>query len=74
MARLLNSVDDVIDALGGASSVAALTGVHAPAVSNWRARGKISQGKFLVIKAALDAREMHVAPSVFGFKDSEVRA
>ena len=68
MICLLNSVDEVIEALGGAGAIAALTGVGAPAVSNWRARGKISQGNFLVIKDALAAKEMQVSPAVFGFK------
>jgi hypothetical protein len=75
MIRLLSSVDDVIEALGGTGAVAALAGVGEPAVSNWRARGKISQGNFFVIKDALAEKRMQVSPAVFGFKTvDEARA
>jgi len=69
---MLNSVDDVIDALGGPAGTAEVAGVGVSAVSNWRARGKISQQKFILIKEALAARHLDdVCPSVFGFETTE---
>jgi DNA-binding transcriptional regulator YdaS (Cro superfamily) len=66
---MLNSVDDVVDALGGTASVASLLGVGPSAVSNWRARGKIPEDNFLLVRDALKANGRGEAdPSVFGFK------
>lgn len=72
---MLDSVDDVIEALGGPAAAAALTHVGAPAVSNWRARGRISRSKVFLIRDALAAKNLEASPSVFGFDVSEeVRA
>jgi hypothetical protein len=68
---MLNSVDDVIDALGGPAATAAVAGIGASGVSNWRTRGKISPAKFILIKEALAAKQLEVDPSVFGFKTTE---
>lgn len=68
---MLTSVDDVIEALGGTAAAAGLAGVSAPAVSNWRERGKIAPDKFLLISEALRAKGAEVSPSVFGFKVSD---
>jgi hypothetical protein len=68
---MLTTVDDVIEALGGTAATAGLAGVSAPAVSNWRERGKIAPGKFLLISEALEARGKEASPEVFGFAVSE---
>ena len=65
---MLNSVDAVIDALGGDTSVATLTGVGLSAVGNWRARGKFSRSVFVIIRDALALKDLEACPSVFGFK------
>ena len=65
---MIDSVDDVIEALGGPAKVAALCGVGASAVSNWRSRDRISQGSFMIVTAALADLGETVSPSVFGFK------
>ena len=67
---MLNTVDDVIETLGGATAVAALAGVGVPAVSNWSKRGRISQGSFMIVRDALAALGKEAAPSVFGFKEA----
>lgn len=66
---MLNSVDDVLEALGGTAAVALLAGVGASAVSNWRVRGKIPQENFLLVRDALAGLGKEAAPSVFGFKE-----
>jgi hypothetical protein len=67
---MLNTVDDVIEALGGPTKTAALAGVGASAVVNWRVRGEIPPENFLLIRDALAALEKEVEPSVFGFKET----
>jgi len=72
---MLNSVDAVIEALGGPTKTAAVAAVGPSAVINWRTRGEIPPDRFLLIRDALAALEMEVEPSVFGFRVSdEVRA
>lgn len=72
---MLITVDEVIEALGGTAAAAALIGVSAPAVSNWRERGKIAPDKFLLVREALKSLGKDVDPCVFAFKLSEeVRA
>lgn len=68
---MLTTVDEVIEALGGTAAAAGLIGVSAPAVSNWRDRGKIAPDKFLLVKGALASLGKEVDPRVFAFKMSE---
>lgn len=65
---MLNSVDAVIEALGGPTKTAAVAAVGASAVVNWRTRGEIPPDRFLLIRDALAALGSEVDPSVFGFK------
>jgi len=65
---MLNSVDDVIKALGGPAAVASLAGVGTSAVSNWSARRRIAPDKFVIVRDALAALGKEADPSVFGFK------
>jgi hypothetical protein len=65
---MLDSVDDVVEALGGPAKAAALCGVGASAVSNWSKRGRISKGGFLVVRDALADLGLEASPVVFGFK------
>lgn len=69
---MLNSVAEVVDALGGTAVVASMSGITAPAVSNWIKRGRISQGSFMIVRDALAALGKEAAPSVFGFKEAAV--
>jgi len=72
---MLNSVDAVIEALGGPTKTAGIAGVGASAVINWRTRGEISPENFLLIRDALASLGLEVEPTVFGFKAAdEVRA
>lgn len=67
---MLNTVDEVIEVLGGPTAVASLAGITAPGVCNWSKRGRISQGKFMIIRDALKELDKEAAPSVFGFKEA----
>jgi hypothetical protein len=72
---MLNTVDDVIEALGGPTATASLAGVGVSAVSNWSKRGRIAPDKFVIVRDALVALGKDVRPDVFGFKfTDEVRA
>lgn len=51
--------------------MAELCGVGTSAVSNWRKRGRISQGSFMIVRDALAAKGLEAAPVVFGFKVAE---
>lgn len=67
---MLETVDDVIEALGGSAAVASLLGFRTSAVSNWKERGRIPAGKFQLISEALEPRGLRVALSVFGFSEA----
>jgi DNA-binding transcriptional regulator YdaS (Cro superfamily) len=66
---MLQTVDDVIKALGETQKAADLLGVVPSAVSNWKARGKFPSDKFLAITAVLKDRGKRVSPVLFGFVD-----
>lgn len=65
---MLDTTDSVIEALGGSAKMAELCGVGTSAVSNWRKRGRISQGSFMIVRDALATKGLEAAPGVFGFK------
>lgn len=69
VASMLDSIDDVVGALGGPSKVAELCGVRTSAVSNWSKRGRISRGSFMIVRDALASLGKEASPSVFGFKE-----
>lgn len=61
----LETVDDVIEALGGPMAVARLTGRSPQSVTNWRAAGNFSPLTFLVMTTALDAIGRRAAPRLW---------
>ncbi len=70
----LNSVEAVIDALGGSAAAQKIAGVSQPAVSNWKARGRMPAEFFLVFGARLRKKAATVDPSLFGIQKPEARA
>ena len=64
---MLNSVDGVVEALGGTGATASLAGVVPSAVSNWIKRGEFPAEYFVVFRDALAALGKEVDPSVFRF-------
>ena len=70
---MLETVDAVVDALGGTQKTAEWASVGPSAVSNWLSRKQIPSDKFWTITGALGAAGKTVAPAVFGFKDPRPR-
>ena len=65
---MLNSVDAIVEAVGGVTAAASLTGVSSPAVSNWKARGSIPAEYFAAFADELDRRRKRFDRTVFGFR------
>jgi hypothetical protein len=61
----LDTVDAVIEALGGPAAVARLTSRSRQQVTNWRAAGTFSPTTFLVMTTALDAIGLRAAPRLW---------
>lgn len=61
----LDTVDAVIEALGGRMAVAELTGRLPQQVTNWRAAGTFSPTTFLVMTTALAAIGRRAAPRLW---------
>lgn len=70
---MIDTVDALIDALGGNAAVAALTGRRSSAVSNWRKRGRVPAELSRVLESALGEKGRQVAPSLFGMAEAEAR-
>jgi predicted SpoU family rRNA methylase len=62
---VLETVDAVIEALGGPMAVVRLTGRSRQAVTNWRAAGAFSSPTFLVMTTALAAAGLSAAPRLW---------
>jgi hypothetical protein len=73
MTATLSTIDDLIEALGGDTSVADWLGISQPAVANWKARKEIPPGWHLRILARLKAERMTADPSIFGLTEQEAR-
>lgn len=66
MAKNLNSVDGVIDALGGIKRVARLTRCGATAVHNWRKRGCFPARFYVKMTKRLSDCDCVARPSLWG--------
>jgi len=64
---MLETVDQVVEALGGTFKAAAAANVVPSAVSNWKTRRRIPSDRFFVISDALKRRGKKVSPEIFGF-------
>lgn len=62
---VLDTVDAVIEALGGPMAVVRLTGRSRQNVTNWRSAGNFSSTTFFVMTTALDAMGMRAAPRLW---------
>ncbi len=67
---MLETVESVIEELGGTFRAAEAAGVGPSAVSNWKTRGKIPSDQFLIISAALKTVGKEVSPGLFGFTEA----
>jgi predicted SpoU family rRNA methylase len=62
---VLDSVDAVIEALGGPMAVVRLTGRSRQSVTNWRAAGNFPPTTFHVMTTALEAAGRRAAPRLW---------
>ena len=62
----LQSTSEVIDALGGLTAVAALTGAAYKLVSGWRNARRFPSRYFLVMTWALKKKRLVAPPSLWG--------
>lgn len=69
----LETVDHVIDALGGVSSVCELIGARKKRswqrVDNWRLRGRFPSDTYVVLTDALKARQFSAPARLWGMLD-----
>lgn len=72
MAEELLSTGDVMDALGGTSAVARLTGRKPQAACNWRRFTKFPANTYLVMRRALTERGKSAPPSLWGMSHAVV--
>jgi len=66
---MLKTANDVIDALGGTSKVAAFAARPVQAVSNWRALGRIPSALYLKFQKRLTKRGLRASPEVWGMEE-----
>lgn len=67
----INSIDDLVDELGGNVRIGSWLGISSEAVSMWKARRHIAPGWHLRLAAALRRRGRSVNPEVFGMTEEE---
>lgn len=65
---VLETVDEIIDSLGGTNEVARALGTSASAVSQWRNRG-LPPDTFLVLYGLLRAKNMTAPASLWSMKE-----
>lgn len=70
----LESIQDVIDALGGPSALADMLDVTQQAVSMWKVRGEIPAGWHYRLHVEALRRGHQIDPAVFGLFDPLVKA
>ena len=66
----LTTLSEVIDALGGPSAVAKLTGTKLPAVSNWQQFGRFPAKTYLVMSNALKLHGKVASSALWGMKEA----
>lgn len=72
MAYDINTIPELIEALGGDTAVARWLGISQPAVAQWKARGAIATGWHMRLLAELRRREKSVNPIVFGLTADDI--
>jgi hypothetical protein len=71
MITRLNSIEEVIEALGGNREVAALTGRRSlHAVSMWKNRNSFPSSTLLIMRAALKARGKSAPSKLWGVPEA----
>lgn len=68
----INSIESLIEALGGPTVVGNEFGLSQEAVSNWSARGNIAGGWHLLLYAKARRKNLTVNPKVFNLSERDV--
>jgi hypothetical protein len=71
MTRALQTVDEVIDALGGTVETSRKAGVSPSQVSGWRVTKRLGAKTFLVLSQELDAQGYTAPPELWGIEQPE---
>ncbi|MBI1202649.1 MAG: hypothetical protein GC182_09080 [Rhodopseudomonas sp.] len=72
--KRLNSVEDVLAALGGTGAIIVMTGRSPQAISGWRSEGRIPPKYFYLMTEALELLEMEADPELWGMVATGVAA
>lgn len=67
----INTIEELIDELGGSSELARQLDLSQSAVAQWKVRGHISDGWHMRLFADVKRRGKSVAPEVFGMTEDE---
>lgn len=70
----IDTIDALVDELGGDSRLAEDLGISQPAVANWKARGQIGAGWHMRLLAKVFERGKTINPAVFGMSEREAKA
>lgn len=65
----IRTIDELIEAFGGASELGRWLGITQEAVSNWKIRREIPTGWHLRLLVEARSRGWEIDPGVFGFSD-----
>lgn len=68
---MIDKIDNLIDAMGGTTAVAAMCDVSPAAVSMWRMRGGIPANKYLILSKEIGKLSLNVDLRLFGFREKE---
>lgn len=71
-ARDLQTAGEVIDALGGTTATAEITGRKAQHVSNWRASHRLPANTFFILRDELAKAGKTARPELWGFSKSDL--
>lgn len=66
MVKRIDTIPDLVGALGGPSAVGELFGINPSAVGNWVERDVIPPGWHLRLLVEIRQRQLRVDPTVFG--------
>lgn len=69
----LNSIDDVVEFLGGDTAVADWLDISQPAVGNWKVRGVIPPGWHTQLLLRIRAGGKSVDPAIFNMTATDFR-
>lgn len=67
----INSIDELVDVLGGDTVLSARLGISQPGVANWKVRGQIPPGWHMRLFADVRKKGLTLNPDVFGMTAEE---